>query len=141
MGAPGQVTPLNNYIVLFDGVCNLCAGSVQFIIKRDRKARFQFASLQSDFGQRLMDQVGIDKTALHSVVLVREGQHFRQSDAALEITRRLDFPWPMFYVFKVIPRFLRDVIYKWISQNRYKFFGKKDSCWIPTPALKERFLD
>jgi predicted DCC family thiol-disulfide oxidoreductase YuxK len=141
MGSPGQVTPLNSCIVLFDGVCNLCAGSVQFIIKRDRNAIFQFASLQSDFGQQQLERFGIDKKLLHSIILINDNQLFQRSDAALEIARKLNGAWPVFYAFKIFPQFFRDSIYNWIARNRYRFFGKKDACWIPTPELKKRFLE
>ena len=141
MGAPGQVKPPVNNIVLFDGVCNLCSGSVKFVIKRDRHQLFKFASLQSDFGQRQLEKFNIDKNFLHSLILIRGNQFFLRSSAGLEIARKLDFPWPILYVFIIVPRFLRDGIYDWISSRRYRFFGKKDACWIPTPALKERFLE
>lgn len=141
MGAPGAVTPLISNIVLFDGVCNLCSGSVQFIMKRDPKSKFHFASLQSKLGQEQLERFGLNKTELHSIILI-QGQHFLQrSDAALEIAKQLNAGWPLFYSFKILPRFLRDGIYTWIANNRYRFFGKKDSCWIPTPELKERFLE
>ena len=141
MGTPGQVKPKNSYIVLFDGLCNLCSGSVKFIIKRDSNRIFKFASLQSEFGQRQLERFGIDKQILHSIILVQDNQCYERSSAALEIVRKLNFPWPLLYGFKILPRFLCDAIYNWISGNRYKFFGKKDSCWIPTPELKERFLE
>lgn len=141
MGAPGTVKPLATNLVLFDGVCNLCSGSVQFIIKRDLKAKFRFASLQSAMGQRQLERFGLDKTALHSIILIQDEHFLQRSDAALAIARHLNAGWPLFYAFKILPRFLRDGIYTWIANNRYRFFGKKDSCWIPTPELRERFLD
>jgi len=141
MGTPGEVESFNKYTVLFDGVCNLCSGSVQFIIKRDSKGTFQFASLQSDVGQQLLDKFKIDKNLLHSVILIRGDQFFQRSDAALEIARKLSGGWPLFYSFKITPRFIRDGIYNWIARYRYRFFGKKDTCWIPTPELKARFID
>jgi predicted DCC family thiol-disulfide oxidoreductase YuxK len=141
MGAPGEVKPQDSNIVLFDGVCNLCSGSVQFIIKRDVKRIFKFASLQSSFGQQQLDKFELNKNLLHSIILLRGEQVFQRSDAALEIAKQLSGGWPVFYIFKILPRFLRDGIYNLISRNRYRLFGKKDACWIPTPELKERFLE
>jgi predicted DCC family thiol-disulfide oxidoreductase YuxK len=141
MGAPGEVKPRNNDIVLFDGVCNLCSGSVLFIIQRDKKGIFKFASLQSSFGQQQLEKFNIDKNLLHSIILVRGKQIFQRSDAALEIANQLSGAWPVLYILKILPRFLRDGIYNLIARNRYRLFGKKDVCWIPTPELKERFLE
>jgi predicted DCC family thiol-disulfide oxidoreductase YuxK len=141
MGAPGAVEPQESNIVLFDGVCNLCSGTVQFIIKRDPQRIFKFASLQSSFGQHQLEKFQIDKNLLHSIILVRDHRFFQRSDAALEITRQLSGIWPVLYVFRIIPRFLRDGLYDLIARNRYRLFGKKDACWIPTPELKDRFLE
>lgn len=136
MGAPGAVEP----VILFDGVCNLCNSSVLFIIQRDPKAKFRFASLQSDFGKAQMLRFGLNHTELDSVLLVKEENLYQKSNAALEIARNLTGGWPLLYAFKVIPAFLRDWIYNWIARNRYRWFGKKDACMIPTPELKSRFV-
>ena len=141
MGTPGQVKPTASSIILFDGICNLCSGSVQFIIKRDPKGLFQFAALQSSFGQQQLEKFGFNKNELHSIILIRNDQSFQRSDAILEIAKKLSGVWPIFYTFKILPRFFRDGLYNWIARSRYKFFGKKDSCWLPTPALKSRFLE
>ena|SRR5688572_15981092 len=141
MGALGAVKPQESNIVLFDGVCNLCNGLVQFIIKRDPAGVFKFASLQSDYGQQQLEKFNIDKNLLHSIILVRDSQYYQRSDAALEIAKKIKGGWRVLYAFKIIPRFLRDGIYNLIAKNRYRFFGKKDACWIPTPELKERFLE
>lgn len=141
MGSPGEVTLPQAKIILFDGVCNLCSGAVQFIIKRDRKGIFKFASLQSSFGQQQLEKFNIDKNLLHSIILVHDDQFFERSDAALEIAKHLNGLWLVLYVFKIIPRFIRDGIYNLIARNRYGLFGKKDACWIPTPELKDRFLE
>lgn len=141
MGAPGEVKPQESNIVLFDGFCNLCSGSVQFIIKRDLKKVFKFASLQSAFGQQQLENFKIDKNILHSIILVKGDQFFQRSDAALEIARQLNGAWSILYIFKILPRFLRDGLYTIIASNRYRLFGKKDACWIPTAELKERFLE
>lgn len=141
MGAPGAVETSSKNIILFDGLCNLCSGSVQFIIKRDPENKFQFASLQSGFGQQQLEKFGIDKNLLHSIILIRDGVYYERSDAALEIAKQLSGGWPLLYPLKILPRFIRDTVYNWIARNRYKFFGKKDACWIPTPDLKARFMD
>ncbi len=140
MGALGTVTPFDA-IILFDGVCNLCSGSVQFVIKRDPFAYFNFASLQSDFGQQQLQKFNLDQNSFHSIILIRGDKVYQRSDAALEIVKKLKGAWPILYGFKILPHFLRDAVYNLISRNRYKLFGKKDACWIPTPELKSRFKD
>jgi predicted DCC family thiol-disulfide oxidoreductase YuxK len=124
-------------VILFDGVCNLCTGSVRFVIARDRRRQFRFASLQSPVAQKLLGAPG----ALDSVVLVMDGATYRKSTAALLIAKRLDGLWPLLAVFLVVPRFLRDGIYDWIGNRRYRLFGRTDACWTPQPGLAERFLD
>ncbi|MBL7845282.1 MAG: thiol-disulfide oxidoreductase DCC family protein [Cyclobacteriaceae bacterium] len=128
-------------VVLFDGVCNLCSNSVQFIIKRDPKARFKFASLQSAYGQAELTRFNLDPTQLHSIILVQGDTFLERSNAALEIARHLSGAWPLFYAFKIVPRFLRDPVYNWIARNRYRWFGRKNECWLPTHDLRDRFLD
>jgi len=127
-------------VILFDGVCNLCNNSVLFIIKRDPKAKFKFASLQSEFGKSNLEKFGLPITELNSVLFIKEGKLFQKSNAALEIAKQLGGVWPVFYIFKLVPAFLRDGVYSWIARNRYRWFGKKDACMIPTPELKSRFL-
>lgn len=129
-----------NPIVLFDGVCNLCNGSVQFLIKRDRQARLRFASLQSDTGQKLQADLGMDPQALDSVVLVEGDRWYKESDAALRIARNLPGPWKLLAAFRIVPRPLRDAVYRLIARNRYRWFGKAETCWLPTPELRSRFL-
>jgi predicted DCC family thiol-disulfide oxidoreductase YuxK len=129
-----------NPIVLFDGVCNLCNGSVQLILLHDPAGRFRFASLQSPVGQELQTRLGIDPKALDSILVV-EGEHwYRESDAALRIARGMSGPWKMLWALRVIPRPLRDGLYRLIARNRYRWFGKQETCWLPTPELRERFL-
>ncbi|HMJ67258.1 MAG TPA: thiol-disulfide oxidoreductase DCC family protein [Cyclobacteriaceae bacterium] len=137
MGSSG---PIDHPVILFDGVCNLCNSSVQFIIKHDPPGRFRFAALQSAFGQKQLSQHGFNKEQLLSVVLLLNGKAHDKSRAALEIARRLTGLWPLMYVFIVVPPFIRDFIYDWISSNRYKWFGRRDECMIPTPDLKSRFM-
>jgi len=128
-------------ILFFDGVCNLCSGFVQFVIERDPDGMFQFASLQSEAGQEILRKNGMSETNLKTVILLKNGRTYTHSDVALEMSRELGGIWSLFYVFKIIPKFLRDKIYDWVATNRYKWFGEKESCWIPTPELKARFLD
>ena len=131
---------MTNPIVLFDGVCNLCSTSVQFILQRDPAGKFRFASLQSDLAQRLLTERGLDPKALDSVVVVDGDRLYRESDAALRVARDLKGAWKALTVFRVIPRPVRDWAYRLIARNRYRWFGKKESCWLPTPELRGRFL-
>jgi predicted DCC family thiol-disulfide oxidoreductase YuxK len=128
-------------IVLFDGVCNLCSGSVRFLIRRDPQANLCFASLQSDAGRRLQAERGLDPDALASIVLVEGERCMAESTAVLHIVRQLSGAWPLLSALLVVPRPLRDLLYRWIAKNRYRWFGKKESCWLPTPELASRFLD
>jgi len=134
--------PENKKIVLFDGVCNLCDGAVQRIIKHDKKDVFRFASLQSDIGKKLVEERGMDPEELDSIILIEPGvAYYRKSTAALEISRDLSGGYSLLKNFLFIPESLRDGIYDLIANNRYKWFGKKEQCMIPTPELKAKFLD
>jgi predicted DCC family thiol-disulfide oxidoreductase YuxK len=125
------------HIVLFDGVCNLCNGAVRFILARDPAWRFRFASLQSDAArQRLQGEVPAE-----TMILIEAGKQYTKSAAALRIARRLRFPWPFLYAFVVIPRPLRDIVYDWVARHRYAWFGKRDTCMVPTPQMRGRFLE
>ena len=137
MGSPD---PIGHPVILFDGVCNLCNGSVLFIIKRDPKARFCFAALQSDVGSSQLKKFGLPASGLNSVLLVKKGKLYQKSNAALEIAKHLSGLWPALYILKIVPSFLRDGMYTWIARNRYRWFGKKEACMIPTPELRSRFL-
>jgi len=130
----------NHPIVLFDGVCNLCSGSVQFILKRDPEGRFRFASLQSEAGRSLMTEHELDPDALSSVVVIEDGGAYQESSAALRIARHLPGAWKLLRVFVVIPRPIRDAVYRLIARNRYRWFGKTEACWLPTTELRARFL-
>jgi predicted DCC family thiol-disulfide oxidoreductase YuxK len=127
-------------IILFDGVCNLCNASVQWVIQRDKKAQFRFASLQSEIGQRLLALHHLDKKGLDSVVLIADQQAYYYADAPLEIAIRLGGFWGLAVIFKVVPRTLRDSVYRWIARNRYRWFGKQEACWLPRPEWRARFL-
>lgn len=127
-------------ILLFDGVCNLCNSSVNFIIDRDPKKHFKFAALQSDFGQSKLKELGFNQEEFDSLVLLSKGKVYRKSSAALRIAKKLNGLWPLLYIFILIPPFIRHGIYDIIGKNRYKWFGKQDSCRMPTPELKQRFI-
>ena len=127
-------------IVLFDGVCNLCNGLVRFIIKRDKEGKFKFASLQSETGQQKLEHFGLAKNEFESFVLIRGDKYYLRSTGILKLLRDLGGIWKLFYVFIIIPRPLRDLLYNAIAKSRYKIFGRRDVCMIPTPELKERFL-
>ncbi|MGM0391360.1 MAG: thiol-disulfide oxidoreductase DCC family protein [Bacteroidota bacterium] len=134
--------PKDKKIILFDGVCNLCNNSVNFIIEHDKKDVFRFASLQSEIGRKLTSERGIDSDELDSIVLIEPGvAYFKKSTAALEISKELSGGYSMLKYFSFLPEGLRDGVYDLIANNRYKWFGKKDSCMIPTPELKAKFLD
>ena len=133
---PGSPPPL----VLFDGVCNLCNGSVQLLLKHDPEGRFRFAALQSDAGRSLLAKHGLAADILSSVVLIEGGRVWRESSAALRIARHLPGAWKLLWAFTAVPRPLRDAVYRWIARNRYRWFGKTETCWLPTPELKARFL-
>lgn len=124
-------------VVLFDGVCNLCNGAVRFILARDPAGRFRFASLQSDAARRLLKGDGPAET----IILIEAGKTYIKSTAVLRIARGLQFPWPLLYAFAAVPRTLRDPVYDWVAHHRYAWFGKRESCMVPTPELRARFLD
>jgi predicted DCC family thiol-disulfide oxidoreductase YuxK len=126
--------------ILFDGVCNLCNGFVQFVIARDPHAHFRFAALTSDAAKTLLDESGVRQPLPDSIVLLQDGTVHVQSDAALRIARGLAFPWPLLYGFIVVPRVIRNWVYDYIAAHRYRWFGRRDVCMIPTPELKQRFL-
>lgn len=127
-------------IVLFDGFCNLCAGSVQFLLRHDRKGIFHFCSLQSKAAAQLLQMQDTDPRQLKTLVLLDGGRLYTQSTAVLHIARKLGGAWPLLYAGIIIPRFIRDSMYDWVAANRYRWFGKKESCWLPRPEWSERFL-
>ncbi|MFD1953145.1 thiol-disulfide oxidoreductase DCC family protein [Paenibacillus thailandensis] len=130
-----------NSLVLIDGECNLCNGLVQFIIKRDKAGRFRFAPLQSPVGQRVLREGGMNVSDFDTFVLVESGRLYTRSAAALRIVRKLDGGWPLLYGLTVIPSALRDAVYRIVAKNRYRLFGRKDACLLPTPEVRNRFLE
>lgn len=134
--------PKDKKIILFDGVCNLCESSVQFVIKYDTKDQFRFVALQSDLGQKIIQHIGINTKNIDSVILYQPGvAYYYKSNAALQIARSLGGFFHLGTVFKIIPTTLRNILYDYIAQNRYQWYGKRESCLIPTPALKAKFLE
>lgn len=128
-------------VILFDGVCNLCNRSVQYVIKHDPAASFKFASLQSNTGQQLLRQYNIATNDMYSFVLIKDGKAFTRSTAALKVAKDLKGLIKLLYGFIIVPKFIRDAVYNIIAKNRYRWFGKRNECMIPTPSLKERFLN
>ena len=135
-----MISPKNNSIILFDGVCNLCNSSVQFIIRNDPKKLFLFASLQSDAASKILLQFRIKKLDLTSILFIENGLIYDKSTAVLKISRKLKGGYPLLYGFIIIPRFMRDWMYQQLANNRYKWFGKKDICMVPSSDLVDRFL-
>lgn len=129
------------HIILFDGVCNLCNTSVQFVLKRDTKATFKFASLQSNAGQKLLADFKLPLDEFNSFIYIDDGKLYTRSSAALRVAKELNFPWKLMFGFIVVPPFIRNFVYDIIAKNRYKWFGKRESCMIPTAELKQRFLE
>ena len=131
---------LTHSIILFDGVCNLCNGAVNFVIKRDTGNVFKFTPLQEKQGVLLLKTHAVDTQKLDSIVLIENEKVYVKSSAALRIARKMSNLWPLFFVFLIIPSFIRDGVYDFIAKNRYKWFGKKEQCMIPTPGSREKFL-
>ncbi len=129
------------HLLLFDGVCVLCNRSVQIVIKRDKSRKFRFASLQSDFGSKVLDGFNLDKTLTDSVIYVRSGNVYTKSDAALRIAKTFGGFWKMSVVFFIFPRFLRNIVYDFIARNRYRWFGKTESCMMPDDSVTDLFID
>ena len=128
-------------VILFDGVCNLCSGVVQFIIKHDPKKQFRFASLQSKFGEEVMKRFGLPIDQYNSFILIENKKIYTRSTGALKVAKKLNGLYPLMYAFIIVPRFIRDAVYNLVAQKRYKWFGKKETCWIPAPELKNLFID
>ena len=127
-------------IILFDGVCNFCNSAVNFAFKRNAKANILFAPMQSVAGQKLLTQYHLPIDSLGSFVFIENDKPYKQSTAALKVCRHLRGLWPLCYGFIIVPLFIRDGLYNWVAANRYKWFGKKETCMIPTPEIKARFL-
>lgn len=126
--------------MLFDGVCNFCNASINFVIERDKTGYFKFAPLQSEIGEELTARHGLDTGETDSVILVEDGKAYTHSEAALRIARHLNGIWSWAYSLRIIPRSIRDLAYKFIARHRYRLFGRRDACMMPTPEVRARFL-
>lgn len=131
---------MNDRLVLFDGVCNFCNFWIQFALKRDRQEKLKFGSLQGETAQQILPNYGIDPSILTSVIFIDKGIVYKESAAALRVCAYLDGGWKLLYAMIIIPAFIRDGIYKWIGKNRYRWFGQKETCMIPTAAQRKRFV-
>lgn len=128
-------------IILFDGICNFCNGSVNFVIRRDKKSMVKYAALQSEAGQQLLKQFSLPTNEFNSFIFIEAGEVYTQSTGALKVCKYLNGLWPLLYGLIIVPRFIRDGVYNWVAKNRYKWFGKKDQCMIPGQDIRERFLN
>ncbi len=128
-------------IILFDGVCNLCNNAVQFVIKHDPADKFMFAALQSTTGKALLEKHNLPQQGFDSFVLIQDEKVFLKSTAALKVAKQLSGPIKLLHGFIIVPSFIRNLVYIFIAKNRYKWFGKKDNCMVPTDSLKARFLN
>ncbi len=127
-------------IVLFDGVCNFCNNSVNFIIRKDNTDYFRFLALQSEKGKKIVERHNLDPENLQTIIFLEGGKIYTRSTAALRIARKLKGGWKLFYGFVIVPTFLRDIVYNLIAKNRYRWWGKQDSCMMPTTEVKKKFL-
>lgn len=134
------MTSDKNTLILFDGICNLCNSLVRFVIKRDPKKKFRFASLQSEIGQKLLVKYKVPVNSLETFVLIKNDVFYLRSSAILILLKELGGGWKLFYVLRAIPKSIRDAVYNFIAKRRYKMFGKRDYCLVPDTELKERFL-
>ena len=129
-----------NPIILFDGVCNFCNSAINFVLKQDKKGIFRFAPLQSEAGQRLLQEYNLSTEEFDSFVLIDNGKVYKKSAASLRVMNKLPWYWKEAQVLRIIPTAFRDAIYDFIASNRYKWFGKKEQCMIPTTEMRSRFL-
>jgi predicted DCC family thiol-disulfide oxidoreductase YuxK len=138
----GTLDPLTSDtpVILFDGVCNLCNGAVQFVIRRDKKNIFRFASLQSETAEKLLRSLRLRSEQIDSIVLIRQGRVYLESDAVIGIAKELSNGWKVLSWLRILPKVFRDMLYRLIARNRYRLFGKKDACMIPSPELRSKFL-
>ena len=136
-----SVLEVQNPVILFDGVCNLCSGSVRFIINRDPSGIFKFAPLQSETGKNFVSQFDLSNRKLDSIILIENSNYYLRSTAALKIAQRLGALWPLLSLLRLVPRPIRDYIYDIVARNRYKWYGKRMECMVPDADIKSRFLE
>lgn len=133
--------PKNKKIILFDGVCNLCDATVQFIIKRDKNDIFRFVALQSDLGQEIIKYINVDTSRTDSIILYEPGHaYYYKAEAAIKIASEIGGLYSLLRIFSILPDWLSNSVYDYVAKNRYKWYGKKDACMIPTPKMKAKFL-
>ncbi len=135
-----NIVSADHSVIFFDGICNLCNNSVKFIIRHDKKRVFKFAAFQSKISEELLRDFDIDES-IDSVILLKKNKIYVKSDAAFEIIKDFSFFWKLLMIFKILPKFIRDSVYDYIAKNRYKWFGKRDECMIPTKELQSLFLE
>jgi predicted DCC family thiol-disulfide oxidoreductase YuxK len=134
-----MITRFDN-VVVFDGVCNFCARSVQFILAHERDGVIRFAAAQTPAGRERLQEFGFDPDAITTFVFIESGQALVRSDAALAVAGHLRMPWRMLGMLRIVPRFIRDRVYDMFARNRYRFFGRRESCLVPTAEIRARFL-
>ena len=132
--------PFENDIIVFDAQCVFCSANAQFVLRHDKAHHFRLASLQGDVGRSLFEEAGVDPANPDSLVVKTKGDFLRDSDAVIYIYRNLGWPWRLAGLFALLPRAVRDPVYRWIAQNRYRLFGRRDECWAPQPGDRERLL-
>ena len=128
-------------VIFFDGVCNLCNASVQFVIEHDQENYLKFSALQGDYAKAVLPKFNVTPSSLNSTLLLEDGKLYTKSSSALRVARKLNGFWPLLYGFIIVPKFIRDWVYDLVAKNRYKWWGKQETCWVPTPALKNKFYD
>ena len=140
-GGADPVSDCGGVVLLFDGVCKFCDGAVQFFLARDRERRVKFAAIQSQAGQAILRRFGLPTNRLDSMVLVQNDRCYVKSTAAIRVAKNLSGLWPALYIFMIIPKPIRDFFYDQFARRRYRWFGKFERCKIPSPQIRERFLD
>lgn len=136
-----ETNTVQHPVILFDGVCNLCTGAVQFVIASDPRSNFRFASLQSKKAGQLLAGLVVNGSLSGTFILIEEGKVYKESTAALRVAKKLRGLWPLLYIFIIVPPFIRNAVYRWVSRHRYQWFGRKATCWTPSPQLQSLFLD
>lgn len=131
----------NQPVIFFDGICNLCNASVQFVIEHDKGNYFNFSALQGDYAKNVLAEFNIVPENLDSILLLENGKLYTKSTSALRVAKKLNGLWPLLYGFVIVPKFIRDWVYDFIAINRYKWWGRQESCWMPTPELESRFYN
>ena len=128
-------------VIFFDGVCNLCNASVQFVIEHDKENYFKFSALQGDYAKEVLPRFNVNPRGLTSTLLLEDGKLYTKSSSALRVAKKLKGFWPLLYGFNIVPKFIRDWVYDIVAKNRYKWWGKQKNCYVPTPELKNKFYN